>query len=86
MKNVPDAFAKNLLLINDGLKLTKLFVTSQNRDNTFNADMGFELWGNSWNKGVFFSFMDMLCLGIERTIEKISAENIPHETSFVTFS
>ena len=86
LKNIPDSFTINLLSLNDKLKLIKIFVTSQNGDNTVNADVGFELWDNSWNKEGFFSFMDMLCLGIEKTIEMVSTENIPYQTNFVTFS
>lgn len=86
LKNVPGGFTKNLLSLNDRIKLVKLFTVGQNNDDTFNIDLGFELWSGSWSKEAFFSFMDMLCLGIEKTIKTAATENIPHQTSFITFS
>ncbi|HCR36283.1 hypothetical protein A2130_01290 [Candidatus Woesebacteria bacterium GWC2_33_12] len=86
MKNVSKDFSRNLLAINDHIKLVKIFTTNNDKDNDFDAELGFELWNESWNKETFFAFMDMLALGIEKTIEIISNEDIPHQTDFITYS
>jgi len=86
LKNVPESFSKNLLVMNDRIKLVKLFIVDSSEAGTFDAELGFELWNESWNKETFYSFMDMLALGIERIIEKLAAENIPYKTGFVVYT
>ena len=86
LKDVPVGNSKDLLDLNDCIKLVKLFVVSSGRAGDVNAELGFELWDESWSKETFYSFMDMLALGIEETLEKLAVKNIPHETEFVIYS
>jgi hypothetical protein len=85
LSQVPVDKAADLLQINDSIKLVKLFTTDPDLEDHLSADIGFELWNDSWNKKTFFAFMDMLCLGIESTLNEVEARQIPHETDFVTF-
>lgn len=86
LKNVPVTFGKDLLEIGDTIKLVKIFVTHQDSPETMNAEVGFELWGEAWNKQVFYVFMDTLCMGIEHALDKVNSQNIPHETNFITLN
>lgn len=83
--DVPAENTIDLLQVNDSLKLVKLFTTDINLDDKLSVDIGFELWNESWNKETFFAFMDMLCLGIEVTLEEVEERKIPHQTKFVSF-
>lgn len=86
LKDIPTQFASNLLALNDVVKLVKIFAFPPDRgSNFFDADLAFELWGESCNLGTFSAFMDMLCLGIEKTLDVMAQQNIPHQTSFVSF-
>jgi hypothetical protein len=83
LKNVPISYCKRFLELNDKIKLVKLYVSEQQDSDSVILDMGFELWGGSWNKDTFEAFMDMLTLHIEEILEIAKAENIPHETHFI---
>ncbi len=86
LKDIPTQFAVNLLALNDSVKLVKIFAFPPERgSNFFDADLAFELWAESFNQGTFFAFMEMLCLGVEKTLDVIAQQNIPHQTSFVSF-
>jgi hypothetical protein len=83
--DVPAKNTIDLLQLNDSLKLVKLFTTDLHLEDKLSIDIGFELWNESWNKETFFAFMDMLCLGIETTLEEVEKRKIPHQTKFVSF-
>lgn len=85
LKTVPIVESKFLLDLNDTLKLVKLFTVETHEDGTMAVELGFELWDKSWNRDTFFSFMDMLCLGIEKVFKNVADRQLPHETSFVSF-
>lgn len=86
LKEVPSSFSQKLLELNDRIKLVKLYIVDQKNPEMIDVDLGFELWNESWNKETFHSFMDMLGFGIEKALDTASSENIPHQTSFVTYS
>jgi hypothetical protein len=85
LKNIPEKFSKEILNLNDTLKLVKLFNVNEENGGYLDVELGFELWNESWNKETFYSFMDMLCLGIEKTISIVESKKIDHETNFVSF-
>lgn len=85
LTEVPSSYALRLLVLNDRLKLVKLF-SSIAGDDTMDCDLGFELWNESFNQTTFFAFMDMLCLGIEVTLKLMEKESIPHQTKFVSYN
>lgn len=85
LKNVPSKYAQQFLKMNDTLKLVKLYDISSKESDLIHAELGFELWAESWNKYTFFVFLDMLCFGIESVLKKVNEENITHETSFITY-
>ena len=84
LKEVPNAYSKRLLILNDTLKLVKLFAVYEEKD-TLDAELGFELWNESFNEATFYAFMDMLCIGINDLNRILKEEQIPHKTSFVTY-
>jgi hypothetical protein len=84
LENVPSSYAPRLLFLNDTLKLAKLYCVNQ-KEAKLEIDIGFELWAEAWNKETFFAFMDMLCLGIEKVLEVVEEEKIPHQTQFVNY-
>jgi hypothetical protein len=86
LDQVPNIYAESLFSLNDTIKLVKIYSVPSLEPNTLDVNVGFELWGESWNKNTFFAFLDMLCLGIEKTLKFIDEKNISHQTKFVTFS
>lgn len=85
LKDVPIRYSKKLLELNDRIKLVKLYLVNQNTIEKMDIDVGFELWGESWNRETFYAFMDLLGLGIENVLLAVDSENIPHKTSYVHF-
>lgn len=85
---VPARYADKVLKLNDTTKLVKLFMVNEINESggAMDLEVGFELWGEAWNKETFFAFMDMLCMGIERVKQKFVTGGWEHETKFVTFS
>lgn len=77
--------SRRILLLNDMIKLVKLFIVHES-DGKIEVDMGFELWAGSWNESTFFSFMDMLQLGIEDVMRVVKQEHIVHETRWIELS
>jgi len=86
LNKVPSTFAVSFLTLNDTIKLAKVYATPSSEPNYLDINISFELWSDSWNKNTFFTFLDMLCLGIENTLKFTTDKNIPHQTNFVTFS
>jgi hypothetical protein len=86
LTNVPKDDSSKLLSLNDTLKLVKIFSVGENVNGNLDAEIGFELWSDAWNKQTFFAFMDMLCFGIEETLTIAQEKNISHETHFVTYN
>lgn len=84
--NVSKELAFEFLELNDTIKLAKLFATPQVDPNFLDIDISFELWAESWEKGPFFAFMDMMAFGIEKTLEVITQKGVPHETNYVEFT
>lgn len=85
LKNTANSFSGNILGMNDRIKLVKLFSVGSSTPGTFNAELGFELWGESCNKETFYSFMDMFCFGIEKTVEAFAENKVDYETDFVIY-
>lgn len=83
IKRLPSEFAKDLLMISEVIKLVKVYVTHKDHDGSLNAEVGFELWNESWNKKTFYDFLDMLCFGIEKTTQELKEKNINYETDFI---
>ncbi len=83
IKKFPVEFAKELAKLNDTIKLVKLYVTHEDEDGALNAEVGFELWNESWSRETFYSFMDMLCFGIEKVTQVLKEQNIAYETDFI---
>lgn len=83
IKKFPVEFAKELTKLNDTIKLVKLYVTHEDEDGALNAEVGFELWNESWNQETFNSFMDMLCFGIEKVTQVLEEQKISYETDFI---
>lgn len=86
LKKVPPSFAQSLLTLNDRIKLVKIYNLGPMIPEEMNLEIGFELWGGSWNQETFHAFMDMLCLGIEEVLSSVSLEKIPHQTDLVTYT
>lgn len=85
MTHIPTDKAVDLLQLNDTIKLVKLFTSEPEIEDHLSADVGFELWAESWNKETFFAFMDMFCMAIDAVLDEAAKRNIPHQTTFVTF-
>jgi hypothetical protein len=85
LDNIPKNNASDLLILNDTIKLVKLFAVPNQDENLINVDLSFELWAESWNKATFFCFMDMLALAINKMLEIVNQKQIPHHTKFVEF-
>ncbi len=85
LQQVPKTFALRLLEMNDTLKLVKLYSLNTPNSEMITTELGFELWNEAWNKDAFFAFVDMLCLGIETVLKKVTDEQIPHSTNFIAY-
>ena len=85
LKEVPDQFTKQLLGLNDKIKLVKIFTVDES-DKTVDAEIGFELWAESFNKHTFFAFMNMLIFAIENVLKVIAENKVPHVTNFVKYT
>ncbi|HEX8932135.1 MAG TPA: hypothetical protein VF810_03195, partial [Patescibacteria group bacterium] len=85
-KDVPIQYSPHFLILNDTSKLVKVYATPTADVQKLNIDLAFELWAGSWQQDVFFAFLDMLALGVEKAVIFAAENQIPHETSFVEFS
>lgn len=75
--------AVKLLILNDILKLVKVYGIEE--EGNIEAEVGFELWAGAWNKETFFSFMDMLCMGIQRTLDYLEEEGIEYSNELIEY-
>lgn len=83
-KNVSTEHALKLFGLNDKIKLVKVFTSpAESTDQIMTVDVGFELWGEAWNKETFIAFMDMLSLGVEKVMKYFYDNKIDGITNFV---
>jgi len=82
---VPVKYASAFLNLNDYIKLVKVYSVNSKDSDNLEIEVGFELWGESWNKDTFFAFIDMFCFGIEKTVKMVRQEAIPHEIRLVAY-
>lgn len=83
-ESVSTKHALELLGLNDGVKLVKVFtVPTESTDEKMTVDVGFELYGEAWNKETFMTFMDMLSLGIEKVMNYFYDKKIDGITNFI---
>ena len=84
LRDVAKEYSGVLLEQNDTLKLVKIFATpNENEKEYINADFGFELCYESWNRDTFFVFLDFLCLGIDHVLQELEKKDIKFETKYI---
>lgn len=85
LKDVKSEYARELLRLNDTVKLAKIYEFSAD-DGMMECEVGFELWGDAWNKETFFAFMAMLELGVNEVYKYVKKQKIEHKTDFIEFT
>ena len=84
LRSIPDSYSKQLILLNDKVKLVKLYAVSEN-EGALDIELGFELRNEAFNETTFYAFMDMLGMGIDVVVKAVEDDHIPHKTNFVTY-
>lgn len=84
LRNISIEHAPYLLSLNDTLKLVKIFtIRNENDEKHINADLGFELCYEAWNKDTFFVFLDFLCMAMDVVVEALEKKDIKYESKYI---